>query len=122
MLLIGKTHDLTEYTSMASSSKKRTLAEREDDFFQCAGLGVADASVRKIIARLRKGDPQETSGKQRSREKRYQHITDCLRYEALEGIDGKPVEIYSTSLEKYIGRMCQQNQEYAAVLKETLNF
>lgn len=120
MLLIGKTHDLTEYTSMASSSKKRTLAEREDDFFQCAGLGVADASVRKIIARLRKGDPQETSGKQRSCEKRYQHITDCLRYEALEGIDGKPVEIYSTSLEKYIGRMCQQNQEYAAVLEETL--
>ena len=60
----------------AASKKEHLLNERV--FLQSTGLGVADSSVRKIIARLRKGDLKETSSRQRSSDKRYQHIKEFM--------------------------------------------
>ena len=100
---------------MARNEKKR---KAEEAFHQCTGMGVADSSVRKIIARLQKND-DPTPSYSRSSTNRYAHIADCIRLETVKTESGE-VELYMTNLEKYLQIACTQYPIYGARLKEML--
>lgn len=94
--------------------KKRAA---EEAFHQCTGMGVADSSVRKIIAKLQKDDVSNSYS--RSSGQRYVFIKDCIKAETIETAQGQ-IELYTTDLEKYINLACKQNPMYAECLKDLL--
>ena len=104
------------------SSRKRKNSERDDAFFRCTGLGVADAAVRTIIARLQKEDTKNetTSSYSRCSEVRYAKLKSCLRCETLETEDGTCVDIFTTDLEKYLDILMERNTAFQKCLKDTL--
>lgn len=106
----------------SSSSRKRKNAERDDAFFKCTGLGVADAAVRTIIARLQKEDTKNETSSSYSRcsEKRYAKLKACLRCENVETEDGSVVELLTTDLEKYLEILMTHNAAFRTCLKRTL--
>ena len=103
----------------SGSSRKRKNAERDDAFFKCTGLGVADAAVRTIIARLQKEDTKNeaSSSYSRSCEKRYAKLKTCLRCETVETEDGSAVELFTTDLEKYLDILMTHNAAFQTCLK-----
>lgn len=103
----------------SGSSRKRKNAERDDAFFKCTGLGVADAAVRTIIARLQKEDTKNeaSSSYSRSCDKRYAKLKTCLRCETVETEDGSAVELFTTDLEKYLEILMTHNAAFQTCLK-----
>eukprot|EP00438_Fugacium_kawagutii_P004574 Skav230699 [mRNA] locus=scaffold1495:145031:146830:+ [translate_table: standard] len=107
-------------SASSKPSKRQRIADRESDFFSCAGLPVDDVSLRKITARLRNDKSIETASRWRSEATRWKHQLETICSERVALPDGDEVELFATDLQRYMDQMREKQPRFMERVEKTL--